>query len=106
MTSGPVPVDLEVTLRGVPVDEALVHYVRQCAVSLSPLAGRSARWEVRVQGSTASRRPTYEVAIDVSSPAARISLHHADPDEFLAVRDAFQLVGQQLGTPPKSVASA
>lgn len=95
------PGNLEVTLRGVPIDEALVHYVRESAGKLSRIAGPAARWHVRIQAASLGARPTYEVAIDVSAPAARISLHHADPDEFIAVRDAFQLVGHQFGAPEK-----
>jgi len=100
------PVELELTLRGVPIDEALVHYVRESAGKLSRIAGPAARWHVRIQATASGARPSYEVAIEVAAPAARISLRHADPDEFLAVRDAFDLVNQQLDAPPEPVASA
>lgn len=102
----PAPIDIEITLRGVPLDAALVHYVRESAGKLARIVGPKTRWHVRIQAAEEGARPAYEVGIDVWGSAAKVSLRHGDADEFVAVRDAFELAAQQLVAPPLPMASA
>lgn len=81
---------VDITLRGVPLDEELIYFVRRHGTAIE----RSGACRVAI-GRT-NHGVTVDVQVDGASALDRAHVREEDPDAFLAVRNAFCILAHAL----------
>jgi hypothetical protein len=80
---------MEINLRNVPFSEELLFFIRRCAGPTSDLQVRLRHIEVPTS--------VYEVCLRRSSDASDYIVLETDPDVYLAVRNAFEILKARDG---------
>lgn len=90
--------DTRVTLRNVPLCHELLHYARRCCEGLAPLLGNDARCELLI---ARGRGQGWAYVARVALPDLDLSpTYEADPDPYLAVRNAVAVLQGRLSPLP------
>lgn len=93
---------LQITFRGFPRSEALEERVKTKVEKLSRLYGRITSCHVVIEAPHHHQQKgaAYSVSIDLTIPDAELVISrdgaHADPDAYVAVRDAFDALSRRL----------
>lgn len=92
---------LQITFRGFPRSEALEERVKGKLDKLERLYGRITSCHVVIEAPHHHQQKgrAFSVSIDLTIPDAEIVVSrgaHADPDVYVAVRDAFDALGRRL----------
>lgn len=97
-------IPVNVTFRGIHPHEDLVYFVRRsCAVAARQCGDSADRaaWAVIVERQTSGVEPGYTVRVAMArtDDGASVQASQADPDPFLAVRNAFSVLTSRLPQP-------